>query len=69
VPFSRPAARIRKGAGGGSVVASTATGTPDKVMGECADSAISRKFAASVGKGAANATTTWVNGYLDSCTS
>jgi len=38
-------------------------------MGECADSAISRKFAASVGKGAANATTTWVNGYLDSCTS
>jgi len=44
-------------------------GPPDKVMGECADSAISRKFAASVGKGAANATTTWVNGYLDSCTS
>jgi hypothetical protein len=44
-------------------------GATGKVMGECADNEIGRKYAASVDKGAANATTTWVNGYMDSFTS
>jgi hypothetical protein len=44
-------------------------GATGKVMGECADNEIGRKYAASVDKGAANATTTWINGYMDSFTS
>jgi len=44
-------------------------GATGKVMGECADTEIGRKYAASVDQGAANATTTWINGYMDSFTS
>lgn len=36
------------------------------VLGECADTEIGRKYAASVDKGATGATTTWINGYMDS---
>jgi len=44
-------------------------GGTGRVVGECADTEIGRKYAASVDKGATNATTTWVNGYMDSFTS
>jgi hypothetical protein len=44
-------------------------GASGKVMGECADNEIGRKYAASVDKGVANATSTWVGGYMDSFTS
>lgn len=44
-------------------------GASGKVMGECADNEIGRKYAASVDKGAANATSTWIGGYMDSFTS
>jgi hypothetical protein len=44
-------------------------GSTGRVVGECADTEIGRKYAASVDKGATNATTTWVDGYMDSFTS
>jgi hypothetical protein len=44
-------------------------GASGAVLGECADTEIGRKYAASVDQGATNATTTWVNGYMDSFTS
>jgi len=44
-------------------------GATGKVMGECADNEIGRKYAASVDKGVSNATSTWVGGYMDSFTS
>jgi hypothetical protein len=44
-------------------------GSTGRVVGECADTEIGRKYAASVDKGATNATTTWINGYMDSFTS
>lgn len=44
-------------------------GGTGRVVGECADTEIGRKYAASVDKSATNATTTWVNGYMDSFTS
>ena len=44
-------------------------GASGAVLGECADTEIGRKYAASVDKGASNATTTWINGYMDSFSS
>lgn len=44
-------------------------GASGAVLGECADTEIGRKYAASVDKGAVGATTTWINGYMDSFTS
>jgi len=44
-------------------------GATGAVLGECADTQIGRKYAASVDKGATNATTTWINGYMQSFTS
>jgi hypothetical protein len=44
-------------------------GAGGAVLGECADIEVGRKYAADLDKGATNATTTWVNGYMDSFTS
>lgn len=44
-------------------------GASGAVLGECADTEVGRKYAASVDKGASGATTTWINGYMDSFTS
>jgi hypothetical protein len=44
-------------------------GVTGKVLAECADNEIGRKYAADVSSGASGAATNWVNGYLDSFTS
>jgi hypothetical protein len=44
-------------------------GASGAVLAECADTEIGRKYAADVDKGAVGATTTWVNGYMDSFSS
>jgi hypothetical protein len=44
-------------------------GATGKVLAECADNEIGRKYAAAVDKGAASATSTWIGGYMDSFTS
>ncbi len=44
-------------------------GASGAVLAECADNEIGRKYAADVDKGAVGATTTWVNGYMDSFSS
>jgi hypothetical protein len=44
-------------------------GVSGAVLGECADTEIGRKYAADVDQGAAGATTTWINGYMNSFTS
>ncbi len=41
-------------------------GASGKVLAECRDTQIGRKYAADVDSGAAGATQTWVNGYLNS---
>jgi hypothetical protein len=37
-----------------------------RIIAECADTEIGRKYAADLNAGAAGAAETWVNGYLDS---
>jgi hypothetical protein len=44
-------------------------GASGAVLGECADTEIGRKYAADTSQGATGATTTWVNGYVDSFSS
>ena len=44
-------------------------GASGAVLGECADTEIGRKYAADTNQGATGATTTWVNGYVDSFSS